>query len=172
MKSLIIYGYVPVLKKTPTFLNSAGNIESLLSNKEFAIGFVYLVKNKVTGDKYIGKKMYFKKAKRFIGKRKRIVLVHTDWAYYSTSNKGIIDKFKKSPLDYEFSILKNCSTKKELSYFENWHLYSLNVLRDSKYLNDNISGKFFRRDLIKSNNISFTIFKKDENKDKKQDDRK
>ena len=45
-------------------------------------------------------------------------------------------------------VLKLCKTKKELTYWETKMLFQYNVLEDDCYINDNILGKFFRKDLL------------------------
>jgi hypothetical protein len=41
-----------------------------------------------------------------------------------------------------------CKTKKQLTYWETKSLFHYNVLEDERYMNDNILGKFYRKDLI------------------------
>ena len=44
-------------------------------------------------------------------------------------------------------VLKLCKNKKELTYWETKMLFQYNVLEDDRYINDNILGKFYRKDL-------------------------
>ena len=37
-------------------------------------------------------------------------------------------------------------SKKELTYLENKYLFSLEVLESDEYLNDNIEGRYFKKD--------------------------
>jgi hypothetical protein len=47
----------------------------------------------------------------------------------------------------ELRILRFCKTKKALTYYELQEQFSHNVLADKLSLNDNLLGKFFRKDL-------------------------
>ena len=47
----------------------------------------------------------------------------------------------------ELKILRFCKTKKALTYYELQEQFSHNVLGDELSLNDNLLGKFFRKDL-------------------------
>jgi hypothetical protein len=45
-------------------------------------------------------------------------------------------------------VLRLCKTKKELTYYETKFLFDYNVLENDTYMNDNILGKFYRKDLL------------------------
>ena len=81
--------------------------------------FVYLITNKLTNKKYIGKKLfYFTKTKSVKGKKKRIKQ-ESDWKEYWSSS----DDVKKDVKEYgeeNFSreIIKLCINKGSASYFE------------------------------------------------------
>ena len=47
---------------------------------------------------------------------------------------------------FERIILQLAYSKKELTYLENKALFSLGVLESEDYLNDNIEGRYFKRD--------------------------
>ncbi len=44
-------------------------------------------------------------------------------------------------------VLMLCKTKKQLTYCETKYLFQYNVLEDDRFINDNILGKFYRKDL-------------------------
>ena len=50
----------------------------------------------------------------------------------------------------ELKILRFCNTPKSLTYYEVEELFNHRVLEDKLSLNDNILGKFFRKDLDNS----------------------
>lgn len=105
---------------------------------ESAIGFIYLIEHLPTGKLYIGKKNLYTKSKQ-----------PSNWINYYSSCEWIKNQIKIDGKEsFKRTILKYCRTAKELTYWENWYLYTNNVLTDEKYINNNISGKFFRRDLI------------------------
>jgi hypothetical protein len=88
-------------------------------NVEDYFGFVYIITNLETNKKYIGKK-FFHHTKKLHGK----------------------DKFKRE-------IIKLCTNKKELTYWETKLQFAYGVLeKPDEYYNDNILGKFFTRDLV------------------------
>jgi hypothetical protein len=129
---------------------------------EGTIGFIYKIINHQTGEYYIGKKSLY--AKRTLPplkgyKRKRKVIKESKWVDYRSSNTAVQlwfheheaaietgnqDKINDS---LELKILRFCKTPKSLTYYEVEELFQNKVLQDELSLNDNILGKFFRKDL-------------------------
>lgn len=125
------------------------------------IGFIYKITNGKTGQYYIGKKNLYSTRKRNFGKKeaalitdKRVkkyemVTKESDWRTYRSSNKTVQDWFKEKDNDQiELRILRFCLTPKSLTYYEMQEQFSHDVLLDENSLNDNISGKYFRKDLL------------------------
>jgi len=138
---------------------------------EDTYGFIYEVHHKPTGQKYIGKKvLYFERNKR-LGKRalealreerkakgiggrvplKQKVRTESDWKEYYGSHPTIIKLVKESKdlrADFEKKILDLVPNKKLLTYYECKHLFINDVLEtySHMYINDNILGKFYRKD--------------------------
>jgi len=129
-------------------------------------GFIYKITNGETNEYYIGKKQVVSIRKRKFGKKeiaaltdKRIkryemVTKESKWVDYRSSNKTVSTWFDKDgrPSDsennrLELKILKFCKSKKALTYYELQEQFSHNVLADEYSLNDNLLGKFFRKDL-------------------------
>jgi len=133
-------------------------------------GFIYEVIYKPTGVKYIGKKvLYFERNKR-LGKKalnalreeraekgirgrvplKQKVVSESDWVTYFGSQKEILtlSKKDKSNKNWEKRILQFVPNKKLLTYYETKYLFKNGILedKDSTHINDNILGKFFRKD--------------------------
>ena len=46
-------------------------------------------------------------------------------------------------------ILELAFEKKHLTYLENKYLFTLEVLENERYFNDNIEGRYFKKDFIK-----------------------
>jgi hypothetical protein len=136
---------------------------------EDAVGFVYKIIHTPTGKYYIGKKSLESVRNVKIGKRelerikaerkelklrgsapkKKKVRKISDWETYYSSNEWINEEVKSGKGD-EFSreILQFCNSKKTLSYYEVEWMFRYDVLRDEMSLNGNISGKWYKRDLV------------------------
>ena len=129
-------------------------------------GFIYKITNGQTGEYYVGKKQVVSVRKRKFGKKEiakltdkrmkryEMVTKESKWQDYRSSNKTVSDWFDKdgranpsSNDRIELKILKFCSNKKSLTYYELQEQFSHDVLSDELSLNDNLLGKFFRKDL-------------------------
>ena len=127
-------------------------------------GFVYRVIHEPTGKIYIGKKVLQFNRKAKLTKRdlalhegqsgrkpsfKRIVK-ESDWKTYYGSHKEILALIKDGKEDdFKREILTCVTTKKLLTYEETKALFLYEVLqKPDEYFNDNILGKFFRKDFI------------------------
>ncbi len=116
-----------------------------------AVGFVYKIIHTPTGRYYIGKKSLTstRKLAPLKGqKRKRIVTKSSDWEKYYSSNDWIKEQVKDGKAE-EFSreIIQYCFSKKSLTYYEIYWQFQYNVLADDNAINENLMGKFYRRDL-------------------------
>ena len=134
-------------------------VESLEDFPENAHGFVYHIKNTVTQKFYVGKKnlqsvtnkpLTKKELLEITDKRKskkKQVIKESNWKSYWGSNKELLSDIKEYGEDkFEKTILKVCFSKKELTYYEIHYQCVHNVLTTNSY-NDNILGKFYRKDL-------------------------
>ena len=143
-------------------------ITEIADMPEGTYGFIYETLHKPTQKKYIGKKvLYFQRNKR-LGKRaleqlrlerkekgiggrtplKQKVITESDWVEYYGSHKEILKYVKEGhPLDFERTILCYVPNKKLLTYFECKYLFINEVLENrDNYINDNVLGKFYRKD--------------------------
>ena len=141
---------------------------------EGTYGFIYKVVHIPSQKKYIGKKvLYFERNKR-LGKRalealreerakkgikgrvplKQKVITESDWKDYYGSHLEIKRLLEKDgPMAFQKQILSYVKSKKELTYYECKELFINEVLeRDNHYINDNILGKFFRKDFLNETN--------------------
>jgi hypothetical protein len=113
-------------------------------------GFVYIITQKSTGMKYIGKKSlwcnkYFQKDG--VKKKKR---VESDWRNYYGSSPRLLEEIKISGKeDFNREILHFCISKSELSYVESHEILHRGALIRSDYFNDWISCKITRRHLTR-----------------------
>ena len=112
-------------------------------------GFVYLITNKITGKKYIGRKYFwqFRKPKGKTRKEKK----ESDWKFYYGSSKALLEDIKQhGEMNFERRILSFHTTKGSTNYNETKQLFKENVLENSdKYYNDNILGRYFHSVLEK-----------------------
>jgi len=138
---------------------------------EGTYGFIYEDTHIPSGKKYIGRKvLYFERNVR-LGKKalealkeerkilklrgktplKKKVIKESDWKTYFGSQKEIMELVKNgTEEDFKREIIEYVATKKLLTYFECKHLFIKEVLENrDNYINDNILGKFFRKDFFK-----------------------
>jgi len=120
------------------------------------IGFVYMVTDKETGMKYIGKKNFFSKVTRppLKGKkRKRRSLKESDWKTYCGSSEVVKTLVEENGLGhFEREIIHLCKSKGELTYMELKEQVDRKVLfKPDEYHNAFIGCKIHRRHVLKSN---------------------
>ena len=124
-------------------------------------GFIYIVTHLPSGKSYIGKKSLFHNVKKKLTKKQlveqtgrgrkpttEIIQKESDWKTYYGSAKPILDLLKEGKQE-EFTreILQLVPNKKLLTYYECKYLFMLGVIeKQDGYFNDNILGKFFRKD--------------------------
>lgn len=125
-----------------------------------AIGFVYKITNNKTGKFYIGKKVLESRTKKVLTKKeqaewdkpgripkKKLIVKESNWADYWGSCKPLLEEIKEQGKDsYTREVLMICKSKRQLSYYEVYYQFQHNVLHIDSY-NDNIGGKYFRRDV-------------------------
>jgi hypothetical protein len=141
-------------------------VEDLISDEFFDPnnfeGYIYMTTNLETGRSYIGKKSFFHKLNKKLGKKElanlpvtrgrtkttKLVVKSSDWKNYYGSAQEIKEDLKKYPKDkFTRVVLKLCKTKKELTYYECKYLFQYGVLEDrNTWINDNILGKFYTSD--------------------------
>ena len=155
---------------TATWIYQGRVITSIKDMPEGTYGFIYEVIYKPTDVRYIGKKvLYFERNKR-LGKKalaalreerskkglrgrvpvKQKVITESDWKDYFGSQKEIVTLSQEDNAgeNWEKRILEFVPNKKLLTYYETKHLFKNDVLENqySAHINDNILGKFFRKD--------------------------
>jgi hypothetical protein len=128
------------------------------------MGFVYKIDHIPSNKSYIGKKFLIFTRKQKLGKKElkvfegqkgrppkfKVVTKESDWKTYWSSNKHLVELVKTEPEEnFKRTIIKLCTSKKELTYFETKYQFLHEVLENPKeYFNDNILGKFFTKDFI------------------------
>ena len=116
-------------------------------------GFVYLITELDTGKKYIGKKNFWRpKTLPKNSKRNRRVKtrVPSDWQSYYGSNKELQLLIEQRGADnYKREILKFCSTKGEMSYYEAKLQFDNDVLLSDDYYNEVIGCRIHSKHIRK-----------------------
>lgn len=118
---------------------------------EDAVGFVYMITNKSTGRKYIGKKLSkFKKIrlktsrlKNGTKKKSKIRYeIDSDWQTYYGSNTVLSEEVKTTGSEnFHRQILRYCYSKNELNYWEAKYQFDYGVLHSDDWYNEWISVK-------------------------------
>ena len=137
-------------------------VKELTDMPENTFGFIYEVTHLPTGRKYLGRKQLISIQRKALGKKelalltdkraskKKTVTKETDWKTYYGSHPEIKQMIKdKKQSEFSREILTFVSSKKQLTYYEDKYLYMKGVIEPgSTYFNDNISGRFFKKDFI------------------------
>jgi hypothetical protein len=124
-------------------------------------GFIYQVTYIPSGLSYIGKKSLHHNVKKKLTKKQlaeqtgrgrrattEVIQKESDWKTYYGSAKPILELLKQGKQDeFERVILQLVPSKKLLTYYECKYLFVKGVLEEpEKWYNDNILGKFYRKD--------------------------
>jgi len=145
-----------------TWLYKKQEIEDISHFPNNTYGFIYKITHILTNKSYIGKKVLYhnKKIKLtkkdlelyegVVGRRPsyKLAIAESDWKKYWGSNKTLLELLKTEPKEnFKREILITCPNKKLLTYYETQTLFVYRVLEEPDlYFNDNILGKFFRKD--------------------------
>jgi hypothetical protein len=104
-----------------------------------AYGMVYMITNRATSRKYVGKKFFWSQKTLPITKkrkRRKKTLVESDWRTYWGSNKHLVaDLETQGPDTFYREILHLCKAKGELSYMEAKEQFEREVLLTEEYYN-------------------------------------
>lgn len=137
-------------------------IQSIKDFPKNVIGFIYCLKDKISGKWYVGRKVLYFNIRRKIGKKEKLLMSgkgrkpnhekikkESDWFNYLGSCEYFKDLKNQGKEDIiKREIIQFCYSKKHLTYSELKWLFNLNVLEDPLSVNENIQGRFFRKDLL------------------------
>jgi hypothetical protein len=139
-------------------------IESLEDFPEGTYGFIYITMHEPSGKSYLGKKVLYHNVKKKLTKKElaeqpitrgrksttQTTQKESDWKTYYGSAKPILELIKQGKQkDFVRKILCIVNNKKLLTYYECKYLFKLGVLENpDEWINDNILGKFFRKDFV------------------------
>ena len=134
--------------------------EEVVNPPKKAIGFVYMIEFN-SGDKYLGKKNLYSRRKRNFGKKEislikdkrrklyEMVVKESNWRTYESSNGDVKQRIKNGECHTK-TILEWAYTPKQLTYLEIKCMFNEDVLNPKgNWLNDNVLGKFFKKELDK-----------------------
>ena len=115
---------------------------------EGSVGFVYMITDKSTEMKYIGKKLLWstRKLPPLKGKtRRRTKITESNWKEYFGSSEEVQSLVEEKGVDnFHREVLHICYGKGELSYMEAKEQFDRNVLLDPTYHNGIIQCKIHR----------------------------
>jgi len=117
------------------------------------IGFVYLITDLSNNKKYIGKKNFWstRKLPPLKGqKRKRTVKKESDWKTYYGSSEEVKLLVEQSGTErFKREIIRLCSSKGEMSYYEAKEQFDRDVLLSDEYYNAFIGCKIHAKHIKK-----------------------
>jgi Putative endonuclease segE, GIY-YIG domain len=120
-------------------------------NLEDYYGFVYVIIEKSTNKKYIGKKFFWSSKILPVTKtrkRRQKTLVESDWMQYYGSSVEVKSLVEQNGVDnYKRIILRLCKTKGECSYYEAKYQFDNDVLLSDDFYNEFIGCKIHSKHL-------------------------
>jgi hypothetical protein len=115
------------------------------------LGFIYLITNLSDGKKYVGRKLFTSAATRQIKGKKKKYRKDSGWQNYWSSSEDVkadVILFGKAMFTRE--ILHLCETKSELTYMENWELFTRHALIRQDYYNQWLTCRVRKSNLVKT----------------------
>jgi len=107
------------------------------------LGFIYKITSLSTGHFYIGRKQLWSfttKPPLKGQKRRRKFIKESDWETYTGSSVELNEMIAKHGLNnFTFEILRICTTKSEMSYYEVFHIITSGSMTSPLGLNKNCS---------------------------------
>lgn len=125
-------------------------------------GFIYITTHIPTGKRYLGKKSLYHTATKKLGKKElaeqpitrgrakttKQVTKESDWKTYYGSEEFIKYAIKnKQHNEFTREIIHFVPSKKLLTYYETKCQFIYGVLESDEWMNTNILGKFYAKDL-------------------------
>lgn len=115
------------------------------------VGFVYIIRNLISGRAYVGQKKFHSTTRRKLasGKRKKKV-TDSDWKEYWGSNAELqADVAANRPEDFRREILHLCPSKAIMNYLELQEQIDRRVMLSDAYYNSYVGGRISKKHLTK-----------------------
>ena len=131
--------------ENPWLWNGTPFREEHISN---SFGFVYIIQNKITNKKYIGKKFFYS-TNRVVQKgktRRKVIRKFSDWKKYYGSSKSLkedVELYGKG--SFSRTILSLHVSRGDVNYYEMKEQVIRDVLNSEEYYNDNILSRWYRK---------------------------
>lgn len=132
--------------------------EGVPESMDAYFGFVYLIENRLTQQKYIGRKYLWKAVRKKLPGKKRAVksVIESDWKFYTGSCAPLNADIKKLGIAaFRFTIMQFCGTRASTNYHEVKEQFVRDVLHSKlpngkfEYYNTNIMSRYFRGNIEK-----------------------
>lgn len=135
--------------QSPWMFNGKEFTEDMVDKYE---GFCYIITHISSGIKYIGKKCFWQRRKT--PKSKKRIKSPSDWQSYWSSSEELKEWVKREGEDkFKREIIAICKTTGEVNYLELYLIISTRALETDKYLNENILGKYFKKNIMKYDSL-------------------
>jgi hypothetical protein len=115
------------------------------------VGFVYLIINKISGRRYIGKKLFWSSKRKQVNKVRKRIKIESDWkTYWSSSEELKKDVATFGEENFTREIIHLCKSKGTANYLEAKEQFKAAVLENKDgWYNDWIYVKVNRSHLTK-----------------------
>jgi hypothetical protein len=120
-----------------------------------AFGFVYMIENRTTGAKYIGKKFFTKAARRQVKGKTKKFRKESDWKSYWGSNARLVADHALQQYDeWTRTVLYLGCTKAECAYIETLLIFQYHALLRPEFYNEWCSVKIRKAHLTSTSLLS------------------
>ena len=117
-------------------------------------GFVYCITNDINQRKYIGKKLFWSKKTKMVKKKKKRLLVESDWRDYCGSCESLRKDIVEHGVEkFSREILWMCVTKAHCTYMEMKEQIDRDVLLSDQYYNGYVGGRINEMHLTRVSSV-------------------
>mgnify|MGYP000674521017 FL=1 len=113
-----------------------------------AVGFIYIITNLSNGKKYIGKKLLTMATYKQVNGKKKKARKESKWRQYQGSNKELLFDISINNHSIKKEIIEWSYTESQHNYLEVKYQFIYEVLEDINFYNDNINGRWYRKNII------------------------